>query len=435
MDLLVASAQLFAPVGSGAGDGPGNSRSAAGEVDVLFGPFEAGTVIDLLTAPPEDRFTAYGADQSNYLGEDVSAGDLDGDGIDDPIVGAAGFNNFDGATYVFRGGPHLRGASFDLATDPEGVVRFTDQGARAIIGDTNQATNLNDDRYDDLLIGGPERLADPDVELFILYGNALFFAPPLLRDFGAILDDPATAGYPITLVLSEFSETAYTVTPGGDVDGDGFPDAVFNALGSGGIAYALGGGQLTGLTDSDGDGPPDSVDNCPLIPNPSQEDQDGDGVGDPCDNCIAIANLGQSDIDGDGIGDACDNCVDLANPEQVDSDADSEGDLCDLDDGLLLFTGVEPTSVSWQDDRGFNKFNLYRFDLEVLRTTGAYTQDPASANADRFCALRQTVWSDPFIPPPGAIVGYLVTGKSGATESSLGQDSLGNERTNTFPCP
>ena len=53
-------------------------------------------------------------------------------------------------------------------------------------------------------------------------------------------------------------------------------------------------------------GRPDTIDNCPLISNPSQADTDVDNIGDPCDNCINVANNGQDDLDQNGYGDSCD---------------------------------------------------------------------------------------------------------------------------------
>jgi hypothetical protein len=58
--------------------------------------------------------------------------------------------------------------------------------------------------------------------------------------------------------------------------------------------------------DDDHDGIPNSMDNCPEVPNPGQENEDGDAWGDVCDLCPPYASITQADADGDGVGDACD---------------------------------------------------------------------------------------------------------------------------------
>jgi len=123
--------------------------------------------------------------------------------------------------------------------------------------------------------------------------------------------------------------------------------AIFNA-GSAGKCKIL---------DSDGDGVGDVCDNCPIEPNPGQEDGDGDGFGDVCDNCPDVHNRDQADRDGDGIGDGCDNCYRIPNSDQADSDGDGVGDLCDYFfaqssqmDGTLItlcftYTGGNPILI------------------------------------------------------------------------------------------
>ena len=69
-------------------------------------------------------------------------------------------------------------------------------------------------------------------------------------------------------------------------------------------------GKCKQVFDEDEDGIPDSKDNCPLTPNPSQDDTDEDGAGDACDNC-PIPNPDQRDDDGNGVGDTCDELVDF----------------------------------------------------------------------------------------------------------------------------
>ena len=203
-----------------------------------------------------------------------------------------------------------------------------------------------------------------------------------------------------------------------DTDGDGLGDACDVC-------------PRDARNDPDRDLACDGSDNCPGTPNRNQSDTDMDGVGDSCDTCPLDAG---NDIDSDQICGNVDNCPGLPNLTQMDSDADSEGDACDLDDGLLYFTSLQPGSQSWQPESVYQSFNLYRGDLEQLRSFREYTQDPTTDLAERYCGLRTSAATDEFVPPGGTVVFYLVTGESMGTESSLGLDSSGAERLNSWPC-
>jgi len=91
------------------------------------------------------------------------------------------------------------------------------------------------------------------------------------------------------------------------------------------------------VVDTDKDGIEDIYDNCPITPNPGQEDSDSDGKGDVCDPCPG-ENIDDKDEDGycEGmgylepmVGDQ-DNCPLNSNPDQTDTDSDVIGDVCDV---------------------------------------------------------------------------------------------------------
>jgi len=108
-------------------------------------------------------------------------------------------------------------------------------------------------------------------------------------------------------------------------------DGTGNIVVTGDLQWACGTVRYTpaNCTDNDNDNACDSLDVCPGLYNPLQEDYDADSVGDLCDHC--------TDSDKDGFGDfgfpynTCplDNCPYTYNPDQADHDSDGEGDACD----------------------------------------------------------------------------------------------------------
>lgn len=160
---------------------------------------------------------------------------------------------------------------------------------------------------------------------------------------------------------------------------------------------------------------------------PFLTDTDSDGSDDAIDNCPTLANVPQSDVDLDTRGDVCDNCPSAPNASQSDIDGDGEGDPCDLDDGRLWFTSMDGTTVGWQDDTPYSSYNLYRASLDLLRTTGQYTQ--SGGDAFRRCDLNGAQSDDAETPAPGTTWIYLVTGSDGSSESPLDHG-----RANDLPC-
>nr|WP_295935053.1 FG-GAP-like repeat-containing protein [uncultured Dyadobacter sp.] len=128
-----------------------------------------------------------------------SAGDVNGDGYGDLIVGAPGFNNFFGAAFVYHGGPN------GLITTPARIL--TDQYwmsynyGRAVAG----AGDVNGDGYADVMVGDPG--AD---QVFVHMGS------------------PTGISQAVAVTLSRGGGGSFggSVANAGDLNGDGFGDVV-----------------------------------------------------------------------------------------------------------------------------------------------------------------------------------------------------------------
>ncbi|HET6277946.1 MAG TPA: BsuPI-related putative proteinase inhibitor [Candidatus Polarisedimenticolia bacterium] len=144
-----------------------------------------------------------------------------------------------------------------------------------------------------------------------------------------------------------------------------------------------------------------------------------------------------ADCNSNGIPDECD----IVWRTSFDCNLDVVPDecqifACEIDDGVHLIELPQQDRVAWFPERGFNTFNVYRGDLDLLKQTGMYTQDPATVFlAARDCHLPAASLNDGIVPGIGQAVYYLLTGNDGLLEGPLGYDGGGAMRSNDNPCP
>jgi len=119
-------------------DGPADDpRPEAGETYVIFGGTEFGPSIDLANLNGTNGVRIFGREAGDQSGRDVHAGDINGDGSDDLIIGADMANGPDntrenaGETYVIFGGPNFATNDTIDLLDLDGTNGFTIFGRAA----------------------------------------------------------------------------------------------------------------------------------------------------------------------------------------------------------------------------------------------------------------------------------------------------------------
>ncbi len=218
-------------IGAYRADASGNAKSYAGDSYVIFGGASLPTTIDLANLGTAG-ITIFGAGASDYSGRSVSAGDVNGDGFDDLLIGASfadASSNAKGSagdSYVIFGGASLP-TTIDLASlGTAGITIFgadaVDQSGRSV----SSAGDVNGDGFDDLLIGAPTADASGNTksnagDSYVIFGGASL---PTTIDLLSL----STAGITISGVDTGDS-SGRSVSSAGDVNGDGFDDLLIGA--------------------------------------------------------------------------------------------------------------------------------------------------------------------------------------------------------------
>jgi hypothetical protein len=179
-----------------------------------------------------------------------TAGDVNGDGYDDVIVGAH-YNMADRA-FVFYGSaaglPDADGDGLAHPSDADWTARSDQNNSR--FGTTvGTAGDVNGDGYDDVIIGDNFYHHEQSYEgrAFVYHGSATGL--PDADGDGVAYPDDANWMAESDQTGAYFARTAGTA---GDVNGDGYDDVIIGTMGSDRAYVFL--GSAMGLPDADGDG-------------------------------------------------------------------------------------------------------------------------------------------------------------------------------------
>jgi hypothetical protein len=223
-------------IGAPFANGANGARPAAGQAYILYGPLSGD--IDLSQRKPDVRI--FGGATGDNLGAGVAVGDLNGDGIDDIIVGAPHSNGLPevrthmGMAYVIFGGPHIA-STVDTSAGQQDFDLAPAEGFSQL-GRTFAVADVNGDGIADLIAGAPYAGREPNTapggprttvgEVYVVYGSHdLHGHVTVARND----EDVRLSG------VNQYDQFGGSVAAA-DVNGDGIADIIVGASGYDGPA-------------------------------------------------------------------------------------------------------------------------------------------------------------------------------------------------------
>ncbi len=222
----------------------GNDGGAnAGEAYVIYG--KTGTTrgtLDTSSLAAADGFIIQGDMEGDLLGESVSgAGDINGDGVDDLIVGARWGDDggtWAGEAYVIYGKTGNTRGPVDTTglAAADGFIIQGDDAGDELGQSVSGAGDVNGDGIDDLIVGarfGDDGGVDAG-EAYVIYGKA--------GNTRGLVDTTGLAAADGFIIQGDAEEDwlGYSVSGAGDINGDGLDDLIVGAYLGDDSEYAAG---------------------------------------------------------------------------------------------------------------------------------------------------------------------------------------------------
>ncbi|CAB5494075.1 beta strand repeat-containing protein, partial [Bathymodiolus thermophilus thioautotrophic gill symbiont] len=207
LDDLIVSAYLADPA----------NKSSAGKSYVIFGKTNASAIN--LSALGTGGFVINGENANDFSGYSVSsAGDVNGDGLDDLIVGANGVGSYAGRSYVVFGKVDKNTVNLS-ALDTGGFVINGENTWDKSGFSVSSAGDVNGDGLDDLIVGA-NGVGSNAGRSYVVFGKV---------DKNAVnLSALGTGGFVIN-GENAGDKSGYSVSSAGDVNGDGLDDLIVGA--------------------------------------------------------------------------------------------------------------------------------------------------------------------------------------------------------------
>lgn len=220
-------------IGAVTGDGPQNTRAHSGETYIIWGGENLPSVIDL--ASSAGVTTIWGAEAGDYSGFTFFVKDLNGDNIDDLLIGAIGADGpsnsreNSGEVYCINGRVFFP-STIDLATDADVTIYGAEAGDQRF-NPVNyfSSADVNGDGLADLIIGAP--FADGEMnekvdsgETYIIFGTG-----SLPRSI-----DLSTDADVVLYGIDEYDQSGFSIAVG-DINDDNMDDIIISAVSADGV--------------------------------------------------------------------------------------------------------------------------------------------------------------------------------------------------------